>query len=481
MDPLSYLKKSAIINKIINLTHKKGRKVFLVGGLLRDIFIGKESFDFDFAVDKQAINLGRFIADSFRGDFVVLDKEHGSARVLVVYKGQAYTLDFTDFRGSDIKGDLFKRDFTINALALDISSLKKAQKISDILIDPCGGRCDIKNALIRVINSGTFSDDPLRILRVFSLSAILNFKIDDYTLALAKKEKIGLMSVSAERIREELFKVLKTARAKEFFRFMDECVVLTEIIPQIELMRNIEQGPYHHLDVLSHSFETMAQIEKLFYELRRNKKIASYLNEIIGAEHSRRQVLKLAAFLHDIGKPGALTLENDRTRFHGHEHIGKRLCSLICDRLKMSAREKEAIKVMVLWHLRPGYLADNPEVTDRAIFRYFRDTGDEGVSILLLSMADQRATRGPKTSAQSRLQHEKVCLWLMKEYFRRKEEKKLPHLISGDDLIKKLKLVPGPIFREILEAIEEEQAAGEIKTKKEALEFAKKRAKSFQR
>lgn len=471
MNPLFKIKKNHFFGVILKLAELNRRKVYLVGGYLRDLFLRRESFDFDFAVDKGAIKFSRSVAERLKGDFVILDKEHGSARVIVKKENTNYTFDFTDFRGRDINEDLSLRDFTINAMALDLICLKKA--VSEELIDPYSGKSDIKKGLIKAVNNRAFCDDPLRILRVFSLSAVLKFKIDGPTLKLAQESRDGIFSVSSERVREELFKVLAVPNAADFFRKMDNLSILEKIIPEINIMRGIEQGPYHHLDVLGHSFEAVSQIEKLFSELKRNKKVSAYLDEVIAAEHTRRQVLKLAAFLHDIGKPDALTFEEGKTKFHGHEHVGRRLASTICDRLKLSGKEKDAIKAMILWHLRPGYLADNPDISERAIFRYFRDTDSEGVSILILSMADQRSTRGPLTHKESRVRHEKTCLWLMREYFRRKEEKRLPKLITGVDLIKKLRLNPGPIFKEILIQVEEEQAAGEITTKKKALELAR--------
>lgn len=474
MNPLSDFKKNPILAKVINITKTKKLRVYLVGGFLRDAFLNRVSFDLDFAVDKNAIKFAKSVSHKLNGNLVILDKQHGSSRVIIKHKGNNFNLDFTDFRGLQIKEDLFRRDFSINALAFDTLLLKKAKRISDILIDPYFGMRDIYTRSVRAINDKTFRDDPLRILRAFSMSATLKFNIDSQTLTLARKEKRRISSVSAERIREELFKILKVADAAKFFKMMDESSVLDKVMPEINIMRGIQQGPYHHLDVLEHSFETMHQLEKLFWELRRKKKIVFYLDEIIAGNHSRGQILKLAAFLHDIGKPGSLTHDAGKTKFHGHERLGKRFASKICDRLKLSMKEKEAINTIIFWHLRPGYLADNPNITDRAKFRYFRDTHNEGLSILLLSIADQRATRGPLTHDESRVQHEKTCLCLSKEYFKRKEEKKLPKLITGDDLIRKLKLNPGPLFREILEKVEEEQAAGEIRSKKSALELARK-------
>lgn len=481
MSLLLNFKKSPILDKVIRLAELRRRRVYLVGGYLRDLFLNRQSLDFDFAVDNATINFAQVLSKKLKSDFVVLDKEHGCARLILKRGAQYHTLDFTDFRGKSIEDDLLRRDFTINAMAVDISKIKKREGIDNVLIDPYSGREDILKKIIKVVNKDTFNDDPLRILRLFSLSSVLKFRLDPDTLKLAEQDKEKLSSVSSERIREELFKILSTPYAANFLKMMDEVSILSKVLPEINIMRNVAQGPYHHLDVLEHSFETLAQIENLFIQLKRNRRITFYLNEVISCSHTRRQLLKLAAFLHDIGKPDTLTLEEGKTKFHGHEHIGRKLVSSISERLKLSVKEKETIKTVVLWHLRPGYLADNETITERAKFRYYRDTQNEGVSILLLSMADQRATRGPLTNEEERKHHEKTCLWLIKEYFRRKEAKKMPKLITGDDLVRKLKLTPGPFFGEILTQIEEEQAAGEINTKKEALELARKIAEKEKR
>jgi putative nucleotidyltransferase with HDIG domain len=255
---------------------------------------------------------------------------------------------------------------------------------------------------------------------------------------------------------------------------MDTLKVLKIIIPEIEIMRGVKQGPYHHLDVLRHTFETIRQLENLIHELKKNKEIQDYLNEVISAGRKRYALIKLGALLHDIGKPYALRKENGKTKFHGHEKIGLEIAEQIAERLRLSNDELDALRKMVFWHLRPGYLADNEEITARATFRYFRDTAQEGVSILLLSIADQRATKGPLTVEESRIHHEKVALDLIKEYFKRKKEKKMPRIITGDNLIKKFQLEPSPLIGKILREIEELQAIGKITTKKQALDAARK-------
>jgi poly(A) polymerase len=324
------------------------------------------------------------------------------------------------------------------------------------------------------VHKKNFLDDPLRILRAFSLSAIFRFKIDKQTLKLIQRDRKNIAWVSGERIRDELLKILETPRAFDYLVKMDKLKVLDIIIPEIKIMRGVKQGPYHHLDVWQHSLETLRQLEGLALELKNNKEIQAYLDEIISSDRKRMSLLKLGALLHDIGKPGALRHKAGKTIFHGHERLGRSICEEIIRRLKFSNDELEALNKMVFWHLRPGYLADNQVVSKRAKFRYFRDTGSEGVSVLLLSIADQRATRGRLTSEKDRQHHEKICLALIKEYFRQKKMVKLKPLINGDMLMKKFKLKPSPLIGKILSELEELQAIGKIKTKEEALKAAKR-------
>jgi putative nucleotidyltransferase with HDIG domain len=239
-------------------------------------------------------------------------------------------------------------------------------------------------------------------------------------------------------------------------------------------MRGVAQGPYHHLNVWKHSLETLRQLEILFGELKGKREINAYLDEILSAGRSRRASMKLGALLHDVGKPRAKRRKGKKTIFHGHERIGADISGEVCRRLKLSNDEIEALKKMVLWHLRPGYLGDNPVVSPRAKFRYFRDTATEGISTLVLSIADQRATRGPLTSKSDRLQHERVCLGLIRDYLRSLKKPKLLRLLNGDMLMKRFKLEPSPVVGKILAELEELQAIGKVKTIADAWRAAAK-------
>lgn len=481
MGPLiKKLKDNSFLKITQKIANKNKTTVYLVGGYLRDLLLKREKadLDLDFTLKKNALKIAREVSKKLKANFVVLDKERGCGRVVFNGKDKSFTLDFADFRDVDLENDLMHRDFTVNTLAMDINKIKGSADFNKLIIDRYNGLRDLKKGLIRMVSKYSLEEDPLRIIRAFSLAAILNFKIDQQTLKKAKSFKGKIPTVAYERIRDEFFKILELDNSIVWLKLMDKHRILEEIIPHINVMRNVTQGGYHHLDVWNHSLETVLQLEKLFKEISENVEIKKYLQEKIAFNRSRKALMKLGALLHDIGKPKAKMRKDGKTLFYGHERIGKEITENISSLLKLSTREKYALEKMIFWHLRPGYLAETKMPTERAIFRYFRDAEQEGVSILLVSLADQRATRGPLTDPVQRRRHERLIKRLIQRYFDKQKEKPLVRLINGNDLIKKLKLKPLPIFSKILREIEEAQADGTLKTKKQALDLAKKLSRS---
>lgn len=465
-----------LLKGILASAKNKKIKLYLVGGILRDYFLKRKKVnpDIDFCLKEGSIKFGRFLSGKLAAGFVVLDREHGACRLVKELNGRTYTLDFTDFRAHSLEQDLLHRDFTFNALAIELENIFVQNGLGRFLIDPYSGRMDLAKKKIWPVGKNAFDEDPLRILRAFSFACVLGFKIDPESLRLIKAKKDKLLQVSGERIRDELFKMLQAHNTYAYFDRMDKLGVLEIILPEIKFMRNVRQGPYHHLDVWQHNLETLRQVEIAMTQCARNRKIAAYLDESISGDRRRLALIKLGALLHDIGKPKARRRLGIKIIFHGHERVGLDFVIDIAARLKLSNDEMAALKKMVLWHLRPGFLADNHPVSRRAIFRYFRDTAEEAVSVLLVSLADQRSTRGPLTTRQSRSQHEKLVSILLKEYFRRQEEQAPPRLIDGNDLMKKFDLQPSPLVGRILREIEELQAIGKIKTAQDAYKAADK-------
>ncbi len=191
-------KDQKLLKTIYRFAKAKRVKLYLVGGVLRDLILGREreNPDFDFCLKKGAISFGSRLSRKIKAGFVVLDKEHGACRLVKRIENKIYTLDFTDFRGPTLEKDLLHRDFTANALALDLEKVFTADTLDNLLIDPYQGREDLKNKKIRVASKKSFTEDPLRILRAFSFSFMLGFKIDKETLKLAKLEKDKLLEVS---------------------------------------------------------------------------------------------------------------------------------------------------------------------------------------------------------------------------------------------------------------------------------------------
>lgn len=449
-------------------------KVYLVGGALRNHFLDQDNTDFDFATSKDGLRLARAFAQKVRGAFVLLDEEHHCARVARKENGKLLTFDFADFRACNLKGDLAHRDFTVNTLACNIYDIGQERSLAKVLINMNGGLKDLAKRRIAMVSAKAFAEDPLRLVRAFSLKAVFGFSINSATLSRLRKDKDLLSAVARERVRDELFKILASPRAFITLKAMHQAGLLERIIPQISLMYHLPQGGYHHLSLLEHSFETVRQLERICDEMKSDENIKAYLEEPIASGRSRQALMKFAALLHDIGKPQTRRQEKGKTTFHGHEHVGRGIIRPITRMLKMSSAEKNMLEDMVVHHLRPGYLSNFKNPTPRAVFRYFRDTKQEAVSVLLLSLADQRSTLGPMTTKADLVHHEKIVRKLLAQYFHKAEEKKIQRLITGHDLIKKLKLSPSPLFKKILDAVEEQQALGKIATLPEALILAKK-------
>ncbi|KPK41917.1 MAG: hypothetical protein AMJ78_04105 [Omnitrophica WOR_2 bacterium SM23_29] len=454
---------------------KDKRKVYLVGGFIRDLLIKgrSEALEMDFAVDDLTLEFAGNVAAQLNGTFIPLDEERGIARVML--KGE-FQLDFNRFKGRTIESDLKARDFTINAIACDIANIKMLEDIKNFLLDPCHGRSDIQNRLIRATNPNSFADDPLRILRAFTFAAAFGFEIEPKTFNLIKTTIPQLKAMAGERVRDELSKILEVGNSIKYIRMLDELKIFDEIVPEVELMRGVRQGPYHHLDIWDHSIDSLAQLEELLNEFSRDMDLNTYLSRPITDSRKAIWIVKLGALLHDIGKPRAREItETGKIRFHGHEAAGVELIQPIAKSLRLSAKERTLLEDIILFHLRAAQLANAKDVTKRAVLRLLRDMKDSTPAVCLVTIADKRATRGELMKISKRDSIEELSLRLIKEYFAAKKVKIKPkRLLTGDDIIELLKIPSGHIIGTILKEIEESQAEGTIKNRDEALRLAKK-------
>ncbi len=474
---------ASFLARLAGFLSREGIQSYLVGGSVRDGLLRRQTGDIDLAVVCEALAVARKVAEDFAGKFVLLDEANKVARVVLPEVG--WHLDFAEVRG-DIEQDLGCRDFTIDAMAIALEQVTGPRSEVQI-IDPLGGSRDLERRLVRAVSDSAFQDDPLRLLRAVRLEAELGFTIDGDTESLIKDQCQLISGVSGERVRDELCYILAVPDATPFLRRLDKLGLLMAVMPELEAMKGSTQPKEHYWDVFDHSLETVAAVERLLTAISQQQKdilpsaswssdIAAHFAEEIVVGRSRGGLLKLAALLHDIAKPLTKSIEkNGKMRFLGHGQKGADMVATIMERLRFSSRETKMVSQMVQHHLRPGQLADVEEMpTQRAIYRYFRDTAEVGIDTLFLSLADHLATRGPMLDAEGWQLHLQKTQYILGQWFEEQTTVRPPKLISGHDLMDRFGLTPGPQIGQILEAVREAQAAGEIETREQALAFAEK-------
>ena len=471
-----------VLSQVAAFTTKARIPCYLVGGFLRDQLLapGHLPSNVDLAIPARTLEVAQDLAKALKGTYICLDETQGSARIVVSSGPDRVELDLSDFRGPTLEEDLARRDFTINALALPLETWCTDPRWTDKLLDPLSGRTDLAKKVMRACFPNTFVEDPVRILRTFRFAASLGFSLDSAIPPLIAASAASLKQVTGERIRDELMVIFQTDHAHEAMTQLNALGVLDVLFPELVPGRDVAQGGYHHLDVLDHQLEAVAQCDRLmadFAELvpELHAPLAAYCQVPVVEGRSRKALIKLATLFHDVGKPATRRVAPDgEIWFLGHEQFGAELVESVTERLRLSNREAEMIYHLVLYHLRPGHLSREVQLTRRAIFRFFRDLGEDGPACLILWWADRMATRGPSSHLDQIDQQRARLEELFHAYFFQAEEViKPPKLLDGRTLMAALSLSPGPTVGTLLRAIEEAQAEGRVHTSEEALLLAR--------
>ncbi len=481
----------------------EGIRSYLVGGFVRDMLLGRDTADIDIAVAADALKIAPKVASAFGGRYILLDEANGVGRVILFNnkapaKGR-WAFDFSTLKG-DIEQDLAQRDFTIDAMAIELDRIvpealaahpddKRAEVIlsADRLIDPFNGRDDLLQSVVRAISETTFKADAARLIRAVRLAAELGFSIDSETEALICHHSHLIASIASERIREELLRLLAMPQAGQRLAYLEELGLLTTLIPELAPAKGVSQPKVHVWDVFDHSIQTVAAVEFLLREgtwehageevlvsVPWSDSLSQHFDQEVSSGSNRRSLLKLTALLHDIAKPQNKTIDEDgRARFLGHPQDGAATAANILERLRFSTKETKLVELMVRHHLRPMQMSHEELPSRRAIYRYFRDTGEAGIDILFLSLADHLATRGSYLDLVPWQEHAQIVEYILTKHFEEESLSVPPKLIDGHDLIKTFGLSPGPRVGELLEALHEAQAAGEVTTRQEALDYIK--------
>ncbi len=480
--------------------------VYLVGGALRDALLNRPVHDVDFVVlnrdSRDTVRqMARRAANQLGGAYYMLDEERQTARVILEEGGagqHGVCLDFALARADSLHGDLELRDFTINAMAADINQ-------PDRLIDPLGGLTDLRARRLRACSECSFIDDPLRVLRGVRLANTLGFQLEENTRRWMTAAVGQLEQVSAERVRDELVRMLESPDAVVAVRVLDHLGVLQVILPETQSMKGVQQSAPHTLDVWEHSMAVLRELDRLYALLveggddvgaERTDRNANLIHGTawIGlghfkqrfVEHYRtaitpnrdmRALLFFAALYHDIGKPETLTVEESgRTRFFGHDEASTRHAMSRAHTLAFSQAEIQRMAVIVREHMRVHHLSNDPHLPSRrAIYRFFKATGQAGVDVCLLSLADTLATWNV-TLPQEKWQREiEICRMLLDAWWEHRDEMVSPaRLLTGTDLMKLFDLQPSPLVGALLDELAEAQACGEVTDREQAEDFARK-------
>lgn len=424
--------------RIVEELEKAGYEAWIVGGAVRDLLLGVNSSDWDVTTNATPEQILPLFSESF------YDNEYGTVKVAGSHIKEQFKLeeeiiddstlfDITTYRseseysdkrrpnsvvwGKTIEEDLKRRDFTINAIAMNASGK---------MIDPYDGQEDIKNKIIRAVGKPEerFEEDALRIMRAIRIGAQLGFLIDEKTLLAIKVAVPNLKAISWERIGAETMKLLGSDHAADGVLLMQNLGILEIVIPELLTTKEVKQGGHHIYDVFTHSVEALR------------------------ACPSPDPVVRLATLLHDIDKPVVAKAEGVRgVTFYNHEVSGARTAKRIAERLRLSKKDQERVFTLVRWHM----FVYESKMTDASIRRFIRRVGKENITDMIALRIGDRVGGGSKATSWRLTELQKRIGEQMYEPLSLKDLK-----INGADIMRILSIPPSKKVGEILDALFEE-------------------------
>jgi len=432
---------------------------WLVGGSVRDLLLGRAVTDIDLVVDGDPRQAARQLARERGGSPFPLSERHGAWRVVV----DGGTIDIAASRGS-IEHDLGLRDFTVNAMAMALAD--------GSLLDPLAGRDDLEQRLLRVASGAAFRDDPLRLLRLPRIAHELGFAIEPGTERLAAGEAALAAQPSGERIFMEVRRMVAGDRPAEALRLANRLGVLAAVLPEIEPLRGCTQSAHHGFDVWEHTLHVVEAAADIgdhpgHYLPEQAAQVRDELDRAVGDELDARSTLRLAALFHDIGKPQTRVEREGRVSFMGHDREGAEAAAAVLGRWKASNAVIRFCQALVREHLVLGFAIPDRPLDRRAAYRYLRATEPWPASSVVLSLADRLATRGPRSRLRHLRRHTETAGELLDLIAALEADPRSP-LLRGDEIAREAG-VSGAAISRLVDWLAEEQAAGTITTREEAL------------
>ena len=448
---------------VIDLLKETGEEIYLAGGAIRDFYTDRINHDKDIIIcSRSAKEFAQKFANDNNASFVVLDEKNNIYRV--VMKDKLNYIDITNPVNNSLEEDLKRRDLTINSVAINI----KTGEIYDIF----NGIGDIKNKIIRAVSEQNFIDDPLRMLRAYRFASVLGFSIEDKTEEIIRKHKNLIIYPAIERKNSEILKLFGGKDTHNVLKIMDADGIIDILFPIMLDVKKVPRNAHHHLDLFNHSIETVKQIQ--FIYMNSCSEVKTHLEDIYLRGESRLSHLKLAGFLHDIGKFSTWTIEEGRHRFIGHAEIGANIAKAILQKQKFSKKQTEYIAFMIKHHIYPSSVVSVPNLNDKICMRYIRRVNDKAIDLITLAKADRLSARGVEVTKEMVEENILRLNKLQDFYIKIKPAlKPLPKLLNGNDIMNIRKIEPSKELGEIIDALHEAQFEGKILTVKSAVRFVK--------
>lgn len=463
--------------------------VYLVGGAIRDYLQQVKTYDYDFIVQDGAIELARQIANDMNYAFYVMDRERGIARILLNDCTKKLTLDLADYRGKTLEEDLDNRDFTINAMAMDVRNPGE-------IIDPLHGQSDFQMGIIRACSPGSFLQDPVRCLRAIRFSNQMGFVLEENTKSRLLAAVNNLLCSSIERQRDEFFNILSLPQPIPPLQSLMDAGIMKILLPELVPLVGFIQTPHHVHDAWKHTLAVVDYCRQLVgwinsedtdhltseYLIRATKKlkpIVKYLKEYfkdpVFESRSLAVLFQFAALYHDVGKPATRSESGEGIQFVDHELNGARMAAGRAHILALSKREVGFIEAVIRSHMaiHPLVKQDHLDIRKSA-YEYFQSTGKAGVADCLFSLADLLATYEEKMDPSrwdAGLVLSSMFLDVWANHYQDVIEPKV--ILNGNEIKAIFKMEEGPKVGKMLAELKLAQAMGKIHSKEEAREFIK--------
>lgn len=444
---------SKVLRLVGELGAERGHDTYVVGGYVRDLFLGRPLKEIDFMVVCDGVEFAEALAKKLNVRKIVPFPKFSTAKIpykaipleVAAARTESYDKDSRKPKEviyTDLNGDLIRRDFTVNALAVDLHPDRFGE-----LHDPHGGIVDLKAKILKtpLDPNETFSEDPLRMMRAAYFAAALDFEIEEKCFEAICKQADRISIVSQERITVELLKILATEKPSIGLIILQKTGLMKYVFPEIDKMFGMEQTKeWHHKDIFFHTMQVVDNAAQL----------------------SEKMELRFAALVHDIAKPNTRRVDKKKGyTFHGHDAVGERILNKVAKHLKLSNELRDYLKKLTLLHLRPIALVKK-EVTDSAVRRVMAAAGEDLDDLMTLCRADI-TSRNPNRVSKYMKNFEIVEI-KMSNVEERDAMKSFQSPVRGKEIMELCGLTEGKEVGKIKHAIEEAILNGDIENEYEA-------------